>query len=47
MEAAMEYGRQRGCTEMHLLIDPENQVGLSFYKALGFRRDSWEMRRRL
>jgi ribosomal protein S18 acetylase RimI-like enzyme len=45
--AAVEYARARGCTEIHLLVDPENAVGLTFYNALGFCRDSWEMVRQI
>jgi ribosomal protein S18 acetylase RimI-like enzyme len=45
MEAAIEYSRRRGCAEIRLLVDPANQIGLCFYEALGFQRDSWEMRR--
>lgn len=45
--AALEYARQRGCTEVHLLVDPENEPALAFYRAMGFCQDSWEMLRRL
>lgn len=45
--AAAEYARARGCTEVHLLVDPENAVGLAFYSALSFCRDSWEMVRQI
>ncbi len=44
-EAALEYGRKRGCREFHLLVDPSNETGQAFYAALGFQVDSWEMRR--
>lgn len=47
VEAALDYARRRGCTEVHLLVDPENEPALAFYGALGFCRDSWEMRRYL
>jgi ribosomal protein S18 acetylase RimI-like enzyme len=47
VEAAVAYSQDRGCSEMHLLVDPENRAGLSFYRALGFCRDSWETRRQL
>jgi ribosomal protein S18 acetylase RimI-like enzyme len=47
VEAALAYSRERGCIEIHLLVDPENGVGHSFYRALGSYRDSWEMRRQL
>jgi len=47
MGAALEYARRRGCTEIHLLVDPENEPALAFYRATGFHQDSWEMRRRL
>jgi len=43
VEAAVEHARARGCTEVHLLVDPENAGGLAFYNAVGFGRDSWEM----
>jgi ribosomal protein S18 acetylase RimI-like enzyme len=45
--AAIEHSRDCGCTEIHLLVDPANEGGLAFYRALGFHRDSWEMRRPL
>ena len=45
MEAALDCGRQRGCREFHLLVDPANEGGQAFYTALGFQVDSWEMRR--
>ena len=45
IERALEYSRSRGCSEIHLLVDPANLAALSFYEALGFHRDSWEMRR--
>lgn len=45
VEAAMAYARERGCADLHLLVDPGNTAALAFYGALGFRRDSWEMRR--
>ncbi len=45
--AATQFTRRRGCSVVHLLVDPENTVALSFYQALGFQRDSWEMRQRL
>ena len=32
---------------LHLLVDPEGAGALAFYQVLGFRRDSWEMRRAL
>jgi ribosomal protein S18 acetylase RimI-like enzyme len=47
VEAAVEVARARGCSELHLLVDPENSPALSFYEAAGFSRDSWELRRRL
>jgi ribosomal protein S18 acetylase RimI-like enzyme len=45
VERALEHSRSHGCTEIHLLVDPSNLAALSFYEALGFHRDSWEMRR--
>ena len=45
MEAALDYGRKRGCREFHLLVDPLNRSGQDFYTELGFQVDSWEMRR--
>jgi len=45
MEAALGCGRQRGCREFHLLVDPSNETALAFYARLGFQADSWEMRR--
>lgn len=47
VEAAVALARDRGCTELHLLVDPENSAALSFYEAAGFSRDAWDMRRRL
>jgi ribosomal protein S18 acetylase RimI-like enzyme len=47
VDAAVKYARARGCTEVHLLVDPENAGGLAFYNALGFCRDSWEMVRQI
>jgi ribosomal protein S18 acetylase RimI-like enzyme len=47
VEAALEHVRERGCTELHLLVAPDNRAALSFYEAAGFCRDSWDMRRRL
>jgi aminoglycoside 6'-N-acetyltransferase I len=44
---ALAYAQSRGCTEVHLLVDPENTAALSFYGAAGFRRDLWDMRRDL
>lgn len=43
IEAALAYARHRGCTEVHLLVDPQNTPAISFYKAVGFRRNSCEM----
>lgn len=40
---ALDFARDRGCTEVHLLVDPENAGALAFYKTLGFRRDSWDL----
>ena len=45
VEAALDCGRQRGCREFHLLVDPSNKAGQAFYAELGFQVDSWEMRR--
>ncbi len=45
VEAALDCGRQRGCREFHLLVDPSNLAGQAFYTELGFQADSWEMRR--
>lgn len=47
VQAAVGYGRARGCAEMHLLVDPTNAAAQAFYEAAGFCRDSWEMRREL
>jgi ribosomal protein S18 acetylase RimI-like enzyme len=47
VEAVIQYAQSRGCTQVHLLFDPENRAALSFYTAVGFHRDSWEMRRRI
>ncbi len=47
VEAAVEAARDRGCTELHLLVDPANSAALAFYETAGFCRDSWDMRRRL
>jgi ribosomal protein S18 acetylase RimI-like enzyme len=45
VEAALACGRNRGCREFHLLVDPSNEAGQAFYAKLGFQVDSWEMRR--
>jgi GNAT superfamily N-acetyltransferase len=47
VEAAVQYAQSRGCTQVHLLVDPENRGALTFCAAVGFRRDSWEMRRQI
>jgi ribosomal protein S18 acetylase RimI-like enzyme len=47
IEASLEHSRRCGCTELHLLVDPDNATALSFYRAVGFRKDSWEMRREI
>lgn len=47
VEAAGAYSRGQGCGEIHLLVDPSNASALAFYGALEFRRDCWEMKRRL
>jgi len=44
VEAALDFGRKRGCREFHLLVDPSNEPGQAFYVELGFQVDSWEMR---
>jgi len=43
VRAAADYGRSRGCSELHLLVDPANQEAHAFYEASGFRRDSCGM----
>jgi ribosomal protein S18 acetylase RimI-like enzyme len=45
--AALAHARHHGCTEVQLLVDPQNTHALSFYKAAGFHRDSWEMVQKL
>lgn len=40
---ALAYARHHGCSKVHLLVDPENEAALSFYEAVGFHRDSWDM----
>jgi ribosomal protein S18 acetylase RimI-like enzyme len=47
VKEALAHAQGRGCTEVHLLVDPENTAALSFYGTAGFRRDSWDMRRDL
>lgn len=47
VEAVIQYAQSRGCTQVHLLVDPENGDALAFYTAVGFCRDSWEMRRQI
>lgn len=42
---ALDHARRRGCTGVHLLVNPKNEPALAFYQALGFWQDSWEMRR--
>lgn len=46
VETALEHSRRRGCAEIHLLVNPDNRAAQRFYRAQGFGRDSWEMRRR-
>jgi ribosomal protein S18 acetylase RimI-like enzyme len=45
VNAAVEYSRSCNRTGMHLLVDPANEGAHCFYGTLGFRRDSWDMRR--
>ena len=45
VEAAITFGRERGCEQVHLLVKPTNESAIAFYETLGFRRGSWEMRR--
>ena len=45
VEAAIAFVRERGCREIHLLVNPANETGLAFYETLGFHRGSWQMRR--
>ena len=47
VEAAIQYAQSRDCTQVHLLVDPENMAALALYTAVGFYRDSWEMRRQI
>jgi ribosomal protein S18 acetylase RimI-like enzyme len=47
IDAALAHARHRGCTEVHLLVDPKNTPALSFYQAVGFHRDSWDMVQKL
>ena len=47
VEAAVAHGRERGCRELHLLVDPQNVEAQAFYRALGLELDSWEMKREL
>ena len=44
VERAVEHARRRGCTDVHLLTGAMNVAAQSFYQAVGFRQDSWEMR---
>jgi ribosomal protein S18 acetylase RimI-like enzyme len=43
IEAALAHARHHGCTEIHLLVDPQNTTAISFYEAVGFRQDCGEM----
>jgi ribosomal protein S18 acetylase RimI-like enzyme len=45
VSAAVEYSQSRNYTEMHLLVDPTNEGAHSFYRTLGFQRDSGLMHR--
>lgn len=45
--AAVEHCRERSCGELSLLVDPANVEAQAFYQAVGFRRDSCGMRRRV
>ncbi len=47
LQAAIAHARERGCHELHLLVDPRNGSAQTFYSTLGFRLDSWEMRREI
>ena len=47
VQAASQHARARGCRELHLLVDPCNVSAQSFYAALGFQLDSWEMCRQI
>jgi ribosomal protein S18 acetylase RimI-like enzyme len=47
VRAAIQYARSLGSTQVHLLVDPDNTVALSFYRAVGFYQDSWEMRQEI
>jgi GNAT superfamily N-acetyltransferase len=43
VERAVEYARNHGCTEIHLLTDATNVAAQSFHGACGFHLDSVEM----
>jgi ribosomal protein S18 acetylase RimI-like enzyme len=45
--AAIQHARSLGSIQVHLLVDPDNTVALSFYRAVGFYQDSWEMRQEI
>jgi ribosomal protein S18 acetylase RimI-like enzyme len=47
VHAAVDHSRSRGCSELHLLVDPENRDAGTFYVGLGFSLDSCAMRCRL
>lgn len=47
VNAALAHARHHGCREVHLLVDPQNAIALTFYQGVGFHRDSWEMVREL
>jgi ribosomal protein S18 acetylase RimI-like enzyme len=40
VHAALEHSRLRGCSELHLLVDPANREANAFYRASGFHHDS-------
>jgi ribosomal protein S18 acetylase RimI-like enzyme len=43
IEAALAHARHHGSSEVHLLVDPQNAPAISFYEAVGFRRNSCKM----
>jgi ribosomal protein S18 acetylase RimI-like enzyme len=44
-KVAIASARERGCVNIHLLVNPANEPAIAFYETLGFHRGSWEMRR--
>jgi ribosomal protein S18 acetylase RimI-like enzyme len=47
IEATISFALERGCTDLHLLVNPANEPAIAFYESLGFGHGSWQMQRSL